>query len=87
MALPPLVVDARRLAADLVSVDLLARLQLAAGRAGREARLRNVSAELRALIAFAGLGEVLRVEPGGQPEEREERRGVEDERDLLDPPA
>jgi hypothetical protein len=79
--------DVRALPADAAALDALARLQLVACRAGVELRLRNASAELCCLIAFTGLGEVLRVEPERQAEEREQRRGVEEERELGDPPA
>jgi ABC-type transporter Mla MlaB component len=44
---------------DAVTVDALARLQLAARRLGCEIRLRNASEELRQLIAFMGLRDVL----------------------------
>ena len=37
------------------------------------------------LLAFAGLGDVLRVEAGRQAKQREERLGVEEERELDDP--
>ena len=67
------------------AIDALARLQLNARRLGLELRLRHASSELQELIAFAGLDEVLRVEPRGKPEEREERRRVEEERQLDDP--
>ena len=70
---------------DLATVDLLARLQLGARRAGLELRLVNVPSELRELIAFVGLGDVLRVEAVGQAEEREQRLRVEEERQLDDP--
>jgi hypothetical protein len=50
------------------TIDALARLELAARRQGRTIRLRNASTELRELIAFAGLDEVLPVEPGRQAE-------------------
>jgi anti-anti-sigma regulatory factor len=73
------------MSADLATIDALARLHLAARRAGLELRLRNVSAELRELLAFVGLDDVLRVEPRGEAEEREERGGVEEERQLDDP--
>ena len=69
------------------TIDALARLQLDAGRRGLELRLRRASDELQALVAFVGLDDVLRVEPGGQAEEREERLGVEEERELDDPSA
>jgi anti-anti-sigma regulatory factor len=71
----------------LASVDALARLALALRRAGVELVLVDPPAELRELIDLAGLGETLRVEVRRQPEEREERVGVEEERQLPDPPA
>jgi ABC-type transporter Mla MlaB component len=46
-------------AADAVSVDALARLQLAARRHRCRVELTHASAELRDLIAFMGLGDVL----------------------------
>ena len=45
--------------ADAVTIDALARLQLAARRQGCRIRLRDPSAELTALVAFLGLGDVL----------------------------
>lgn len=47
---------------DAVTVDALARLQLAAGRLGCQVRLENASADLRDLIAFMGLGDVFPVQ-------------------------
>jgi ABC-type transporter Mla MlaB component len=44
---------------DAVTVDALARLQLAARRHGCRVRLRGASDELRALVAFMGLADVL----------------------------
>jgi ABC-type transporter Mla MlaB component len=44
---------------DAVTVDALARLQLAARGAGCQVRLVNASAELRELIAYMGLSGVL----------------------------
>ena len=44
---------------DAVTVDALARLQLAAGRHGCKVRLRHASSELRELVAFMGLADVL----------------------------
>ncbi|HST15556.1 MAG TPA: hypothetical protein VLJ44_11980 [Gaiellaceae bacterium] len=78
--------------ADLGIVDALARLQLAARRSGYEVAVTNVPCDLLELIELAGLCEVLgvevlRVEPGRQPEEREERLGVEEERELPDAAA
>jgi ABC-type transporter Mla MlaB component len=44
---------------DAVTVDALARLQLAAGRHGCQVRLHRASDELRDLVTFMGLGDVL----------------------------
>jgi hypothetical protein len=44
---------------DAVTVDTLARLQLAAHRRGRRVRLRNASRELLELVSFMGLSEAL----------------------------
>ena len=44
---------------DAVTVDALARLQLAAGRHGCQVRLRNASDELLELVDFMGLRDVL----------------------------
>ena len=71
---------------DLGTVADLARLQLAARRLHLDVVLRNASTALVELIAFVGLAEVLRVEPQRQPEQREQRLGVEEERELGDPP-
>jgi hypothetical protein len=84
MARTSITVDVARCPADAGTVDRLGRLQLAAQRRGAELLLRHASAELLDLIAFAGLGEVLRVEPSREAEEREERRGAEEERELGD---
>jgi hypothetical protein len=84
---PTIVCDVGAVPPDVHAIDALARLQLAAGRLGLEVRLRHASSDLQALIAFAGLREVLRVEAGGQAEQREERVGVEEERELGDPPV
>ena len=46
-------------APDAVTVDALARLQLAAGRRGCRIHLRHASDELRELVAFMGLANVL----------------------------
>jgi ABC-type transporter Mla MlaB component len=44
---------------DCVTVDALARLQLAAQRHGCQVRLRHASSELLDLVAFMGLSDVL----------------------------
>jgi ABC-type transporter Mla MlaB component len=79
--------DVGALSADAVAIDALARIQLAAQRMGRQVVLRHVTDELCALMALAGLDAVLRIEPRGQFEQREQRVGVEEERELDDPPA
>jgi ABC-type transporter Mla MlaB component len=45
--------------ADAVTVDALARLQLAAGRSGCQVRLRHACSELRTLITLMGLEDIL----------------------------
>jgi ABC-type transporter Mla MlaB component len=45
--------------ADATTVEALARLQLAARRCGCQVRLQDASSELRELLAFMGLGDVL----------------------------
>jgi ABC-type transporter Mla MlaB component len=51
--------DVAGVPADAVCVDALARLQLAARRNGCRVRLRNASDELRELVVFMGLRDVL----------------------------
>ncbi|WP_159104184.1 STAS domain-containing protein [Streptomyces sp. CdTB01] len=65
----------------LGAVDLLARLQLAARRAGGRIRLRDPAPSLRALLALVGLG----FEVEGQVEEREPPLGVEEEVEPGEP--
>jgi len=71
----------------LETVDMLARLQLRIRRLGGDLRITGAPAQVRELIAFAGLEEALRVEPRRKAEEREERVGVEEERELDNPTA
>ena len=52
--------DVRGVAADAVLVDALARLQITARQRGGEVRVRHATAQLRELVAFMGLEEVLR---------------------------
>jgi anti-anti-sigma regulatory factor len=82
---PPIVVDLSAFPPDAVTIDAIARLRLAARRAGQELQLRDASDDLQKLIAFVGLDGVLRVESGREAEEREQRLGVEEERELGDP--
>jgi ABC-type transporter Mla MlaB component len=51
--------DVSGVEADAVTVDALARLQLAAQRRGCQVRLRHASKELIGLVAFMGLRDVL----------------------------
>jgi STAS domain-containing protein len=88
-----LVCDVTTLTApDAVTVDALARLQLTARRLGRRITLRHACDELRGMLAFAGLNEVLVcvdliLVAEGQSEQREQVRGVEEEADPGDPIA
>ena len=74
-------------AADAQTIDLLARLQLAARRHGCALRMCHASPALHGLIAFAGLEAALCVEPGWKPEQREEAVGIKEERQLDDSAA
>ena len=51
--------DVRGVEPDAVTVDALARLQLAARRYACQVRLRHASVELLELVAFMGLADVL----------------------------
>jgi ABC-type transporter Mla MlaB component len=55
------VCDVAGVGADAVAVDALARLQLAARRNRCQVELRHASDDLRGLIAFMGLDDVLAV--------------------------
>jgi anti-anti-sigma regulatory factor len=71
----------------LTAVEAVARLRLTAGRLGRRFRLRGASAGLRELLFLAGLDDVLRLQAGGQAEQREQPLGVEERVQRADPPA
>ena len=91
--------DVSAIAADLVSVEVLARLRLTALRLGCRLALRNASPELERLLGFCGLSDVLPSErlarldrlalgrDGGQPEEREPPLRVEEGVEARDPPV
>lgn len=66
---------------DLGHVDLVARLRLAAGRAGARRVRVELSPALAALFQLTGLGKM-----GRQPEEGEDRRGVQEGVVGGDPP-
>ena len=55
----PTICDASTVPADAVTVDALARLQLAARRFSCQVKLRNASPELLELVALMGLEDVL----------------------------
>lgn len=81
------VCDVRALAADAVTVDALARLQLTARRLGRQIKLHRASSGLEELLSFAGLGDVVGLgllRPKRLPEEREQPRRVEEGVDRDD---
>ena len=76
---------------DAVTVDALARLQVAAMRRGCAVRLQNASGPLLELVELMGLTHVLSERTGWllgelerKPEAWEERGGVEEERQLDD---
>ncbi len=76
---------------DLWTIDALAQACLAGRRDGCELRLSDASTELRELLDFCGLAQAVPCVAGsglegeGQPEGREEPRGVEEEGDPADP--
>lgn len=75
---------------DAVTVDALARLQLAARRSGSEFRLLHACDALRDLVALMGLRDLfapcegLPLEARGQAEEGEQACSVEEESDAGD---
>jgi hypothetical protein len=79
--------DVTELPVNAAAVDAVARIQLAARRMGRRLVLREAADDLLDLLAFVGVAGALGIEPWRQAEEREERGGVEEERELGDPPA
>lgn len=70
--------------ADLVTVEAVARLRLAARRTGTGLRLRGPTPALWALLGLVGLTELC-VEVEGDPEEREPPLGVEEAVESGDP--
>lgn len=72
---------------DVSTIDALARLTLTARQCGSDVAVVGANAALDELVALVGLSRVIRlgsVEPWRQAEEREERLGVEEERDPGD---
>jgi anti-anti-sigma regulatory factor len=81
------ILNCAQLDSSVAAVDHIARLQLCMRRGGYRLCLANVSDELSRVIELAGLEGCLGVEVQGQPEQREQLRGVEEEGDLPYPPA
>jgi hypothetical protein len=87
---PILVVDVRGMPPDAQTLETLARLQLAAHRAGAAIELRHACPRLCDLLAWSGLAELLPVrrdsgvERDGLVEQREELV-VDEEVDPRDP--
>ena len=71
--------------ASLATVSALARAQVNACRAGTPLQLVNAAPELRELLDFVGIGDVLFGGREGQPEKRKQPRGVEKRREPDDP--
>ena len=71
----------------LATIDQIARLHIAVRRRGCRLELRNVNPCLCELVGFAGLSEVLRVEPRWQAEEGKHPRRVQEEGELRYPSA
>jgi len=69
------------------TIGALARAQLNARRAGCSIELANAAPGLLELLNFAGLAELLLGEGERQTEQRKEASGVEEERELGDPPV
>jgi ABC-type transporter Mla MlaB component len=77
---------------DAATVEALARLHLAARRSGCRVRFRHACGDLRDLLELMGLSGVMPcsdsdLEPRGEVEQGEPPRGVEEERDPVDPVA
>ncbi len=76
---------------DCVAIDAVARLQLAARRRGATVTLLRASNELKELLEFIGLENVIRqyetllVDPLGETEHGEQALGVEKEIEPNDP--
>ena len=87
MAAGTVILNCAQLDSSVAAVDHIARLRLCMMRGGHRLSLANVSDELREVIQLAGLADCLGVEVQGQPEERKQPGGVEEEGDLADPPA
>ena len=72
---------------DVETVDAVARAALVIRRSGADARVAGAGLELAGLLRLCGLADALGLEPGREPEHREEAGGVQEERDPADPAA
>ena len=81
--------DQRRQRVQVVRLERgdVALEQLAARRCGYDVAVTDAPDDVLELIELAGLCDVLGVEPLRQPEQGEERLGVEEERELPDAAA
>ena len=79
--------------ADVVAVEAIARMQLAARRLGGSVRFQRLSDEMVELLALVGLDNVLLAdfdgtgELPGETEQGKQRGGIEERVDLADPPS
>jgi hypothetical protein len=73
--------------ADLATANALARAHVNARRLGPRLRVVNASPELRELIAFVGLEDLLLGRGQRQPEEGKQALGVEERRKADDLPV
>ena len=71
----------------VVTVEAICRLRLAARRGGVSVRLGGASAELLGLLGLCGIPPGSVLEDERDAEQREEARGVQEERDPGDPVA
>jgi hypothetical protein len=77
--------DVGHCCADLATANALARAHVNVRRAGGRLRLVNAAPELRELLDFLGIGDVLLGRGERQAEEREQTLGVEERREPDDP--
>jgi hypothetical protein len=70
---------------DLATIEALCRLRLALANEGHGLELRDALPGLRELLSLCGLEVVLPLVFQGQPEEREQPDGVEEEIEPGDP--
>ena len=73
--------------ADLGTVESLARLQLAARRSGLHLRLRHVPNELRELITFVGLADLIEMKrAAARPQDLEDVESLRSLREAEERP-